>query len=154
MMEEKILLSQKGLEKLQSELLQLKEKRQKVVERIKIAREFGDLAENSEYEDARNEQSFIEGRIEDLEAMLKNAKVFGKNGNGGNQVELGSIVTLKMDGKNLVYELVGATESDPGAGKISIESPLGYSLMGKTRGEEVEITTPTGRMKCKIIGIK
>lgn len=153
-MEEKIFLTQTGLEKLQQELSKFKEKRRQVVERIKTAREFGDLAENSEYEDARNEQSFIEGRIQEIEEMLKNAKVLGKNGNGGNQVELGSIVTLKIDGKNLVYELVGATESDPALGKISIESPLGYSLMGKVKGENVEIQTPTGKMKCKIIEIK
>jgi len=152
-MEEKVLLTQKGLDKLHSELAQFKERRSLVVERIKIAREFGDLAENSEYEDARNEQSFIEGRIQELEEMIANAKVLGKNGNGG-KVELGSVVILKMDGENLVYELVGATESDPSAGKISIESPLGFSLMGKSKGEQVEINTPTGKMKCKIIEIK
>jgi len=153
-MEEKVLLTQKGLEKIQQELRQLKERRSQVVERIKIAREFGDLAENSEYEDARNEQSFIEGRIQELQEMIKNAKVIGKNGNNGGHIELGSVVTLKMDGQNLVYELVGATESDPASGKISIESPLGYSLVGKAKGENVEINTPKGKMKCKIIDIK
>jgi len=152
-MEETIYVTQKGLEKLKQELSDLKERRKKVVERIKIAREFGDLSENSEYEDARNEQSFIEGRIEEVQDMLTRAKVVAKNGNGG-KVELGSLVTLKMDGEELIYELVGATESDPSSGKISIESPIGYSLMGKVKGEAVEIHTPNGKMICKIVDLK
>lgn len=147
-------LTKQGLEKIKEELAELKKRRYTVTERIKTAREFGDLSENSEYEDARNEQSFVEGRIQELEEIITNAKIMDKNGNGAGKVELGSIITLQMDGEKLVFELVGATESDPGAGKISIESPLGFSLMDKTKGEKVEINTPNGKTMYKIIDIK
>jgi transcription elongation factor GreA len=147
-------LTKEGLTRLQEELSNLKGRRREVAERIKTAREFGDLAENSEYEDARNEQSFLEGRIEEVEEMIRHAVVLAKNGNGGGKAELGSIVTLQMDGEKLVYELVGATESDPSHGKISVESPLGYCLMGKTKGEEVQISIPNGKTTYKIVAIK
>lgn len=151
-MTEEILLTSSGLEKIQKELAALKERRKIVVERIRAAREFGDLAENSEYEDAKNEQSFVEGRILELEEMLRRAKVVAKNGNG--EVTIGSTVVLKMDGQTIEYTLVGASESDPALGKISTESPLGHSLLGKTKGEKVEITTPNGKITCEIIAIK
>jgi transcription elongation factor GreA len=147
-------LTKEGLVRLQEELSNLKGKRREVAERIKTAREFGDLAENSEYEDARNEQSFLEGRIEEVAEMIRHAVVLQKNGNGGGKAELGSVVTLQMDGEKLVYELVGATESDPSHGKISVESPLGYCLMGKTKGEAVEINTPNGKITYKIVNLK
>ncbi len=146
-------LTQSGLEKLKEELKNLKEKRKKVAERIKIAREFGDLSENSEYEDARNEQSFVEGRIQELEEMIRTAKVIKKNSNG-EKADLGSIVTLKNDSEKVTYELVGANESDPVNGKISIESPIGYCVQGKAKGEKVEIKTPNGKTTYKIIDIK
>ncbi len=148
-----ILLTSQGLEKLQKELATQKERRKVVVERIKTAREYGDLAENSEYEDAKNEQSFVEGRIFELEETIRLAKVIKvKNGNG--QVALGSTVSLKMDGETLEYTIVGSSETDPASGKISSESPIGYSLLGKTKGEKVEINTPTGKRECEIIAIK
>ncbi|MDO8686613.1 MAG: transcription elongation factor GreA [Candidatus Berkelbacteria bacterium] len=147
-------LTFKGLEKLKSELLSLKGRRKEVAERIKVAREFGDLSENSEYEDARNEQSFLEGRIQESEDMIRKAVILEKNGNGGDKAELGSVVTLQMDGEKLTYELVGATESDPINGKISVESPLGFCLMGKKKSENVEIKTPNGKTTYKIITIK
>jgi len=146
-------LTKQGLEKIKQELSELKKRRYTVAERIKTAREFGDLSENSEYEDARNEQSFLEGKIQELEEMIANAQVLEKNGNGG-KIELGSIVTLRADGQDLIYELVGATESDPAAGKISIESPLGFSLIDKSKGEKAEINTPNGKAIYKIISIK
>jgi len=147
-------LTKEGLEKLREELSNLKGRRREVAERIKTAREFGDLSENSEYEDARNEQSFLEGRIEEVDDMIRHAVVLARNGNGGEKAELGSIVTLKMDGETLTYELVGATESDPLNGKISVESPLGFCLMGKKKGEEVEIKTPNGKTLYKIVTLK
>ena len=150
-----ILLTSQGLEKIQQELSNLKERRKAVAERIRDAREYGDLAENSEYEDAKNEQSFVEGRILELEEMLRRSRVVVKNnGLSPDKVELGSTVVLKMDGKTLEYNIVSSSESDPASGKISSESPIGYSLMGKSKGEKVEIVAPTGKMTCKIIAIK
>jgi transcription elongation factor GreA len=145
-------LTQSGLEKLKHGLSNLKGRRQEIAERIKTAREFGDLSENSEYEDARNEQSFVEGRIQELSEMIKNARVMAKN--GGDKAELGSIVSLNMDGDKVTYELVGANESDPSNGKISIESPIGYSLMGHIKGEKIEIHLPSGVLTCQILDIK
>ncbi|MEK7142703.1 MAG: transcription elongation factor GreA [Patescibacteria group bacterium] len=146
-----IILTSEGFKKIKQELEKLKSRRKEVSERICNAREFGDLAENSEYEDAKNEQSFLEGRILELEMMLKNAQVVTKNGT--DKVEVGSQVTLKIDGEAIKYEIVGASESDPKAGKISVESPLGHSLMGKSKNEKAEIITPQGKMTCEIIEI-
>jgi transcription elongation factor GreA len=150
-----ILLTAQGLEKIQRELSNLKERRKQVAERIRNAREYGDLAENSEYEDAKNEQSFVEGRILELEGMLKRSKLVARNGaNASDKVEMGSTVVLKWDGQILEYTIVSSSESDPSAGKISSESPIGYSLLGKTKGETVEIQTPNGKMSCTIVAIK
>ena len=154
-MPEQILLTAEGMQKLQTELADLKERRKAVVERIKAAREYGDLSENSEYEDAKNEQSFVEGRIFELEETVRRAKVVTKkDAMAGDEVELGSTVVLKLDGETLEYTIVGSSESDPASGKISSESPIGYSLLGKTKGEKVKITTPNGKMTCQIIAIK
>jgi len=150
-----ILLTSQGLEKIQQELFNLKERRKKVAERIRNAREYGDLAENSEYEDAKNEQSFVEGRILELEEMLRRSRVVAKkDAMGTDKVEMGSTVVLKLDGKTLEYTIVSSSETDPASGKISSESPIGYSLLGKTKGEIVEINTPNGKMSCRIIAIK
>lgn len=147
-----MILTQSGLEKLKTELANLKGRRKEIAERIKTAREFGDLSENSEYEDARNEQSFVEGKIQELGEMIKNAKVVKKN--GGDKAELGSIVTIDMAGDKVTYELVGANESDPAKGKISIESPIGHSLMGHIKGEKIQIHLPAGVLDCKILDLK
>lgn len=152
-MKKEILLSASGLEKIKNELTELKARRKQVAERIRLAREFGDLSENSEYEDARNEQSFVEGRIEELQEMIANARVVSKNGSN-DKAELGSLVTLKLDGDQFQYEIVGATESDPMNGKISVDSPLGYSLLGKVKGENVEITTPNGKTIYTVVEVK
>lgn len=147
-----MILSAQGMEKIKEELANLKGRRREIAERIKIAREFGDLSENSEYEDARNEQSFVEGRIQEMEEIVKNGQVINKSGSG--KAELGSIVSLKIDGENVTYELVGANESDPANGKISVESPIGHSLVGHSNGEKIEISLPSGKMSCEIISIK
>lgn len=152
-MTKEILLTVEGLEKIKQELANLKARRKTVAERIRIAREFGDLSENSEYEDARNEQSFVEGRIEEMEAMILRARVVAKNGGAG-KIEMGSIVTLKNGGDTFSYEIVGVNESDPAHGKISAESPLGFSLTGKNKGEQVEIKTPGGMMTYDIVEVK
>lgn len=145
--------TQAGLDKIKQELTDLKNHRRVVAERIKTAREFGDLSENSEYEDARNEQSFVEGRIKELQEIVANAKIVAKH-NGVDKIELGSVVKIEMNGMTLEYELVGATESNPGAGKISIESPLGFSLIDKVKGQQGELKTPNGKTIYKIIEIK
>lgn len=152
-MAKEILLTQAGLEKLKEELKKLKERRKQVADRIKIAREYGDLSENSEYDDARNEQSFVEGKIQDLLDMIKNARVVAKNGLAG-KIEMGSVVTLKLDGETFSYEIVGANESDPVNGKISAESPMGFALVGKSKGEKVDITTPGGTTTYQIVEVK
>lgn len=138
-----VLLTPEGLEKLKNELNQLKTTgRKAIVARIKAAKELGDLSENAEYDDARNEQSFIEGRIQELEAMIMNARVITHH--SSSTVQLGSSVTVIVDGDDETYEIVGATESDPAAGKISSESPIGAALIGHKVGDSVRITTPGG----------
>jgi len=152
-MQKEILLTEEGFNKLKEELSSLKARRKEVAERIRLAREFGDLSENSEYEDARNEQSFVEGRIQELKQMIDSAKIIAKTGSDG-KIAMGSKVTLELDGEKFTYELVGANESDPSAGRISIESPLGHALLGKTKGDKAEIHGPGGVIIYKIIDIK
>lgn len=152
-MAKEILLTQDGLIKLKDELKALKDRRKQVADRIKVAREYGDLSENSEYDDARNEQSFVEGRVQDLEEMIKNARVMAKSA-ANDKIEMGSVVTLKLDGETFSYEIVGANESDPVCGKISAESPLGGNLIGKAKGEKVSVTMPGGTTEYKIVDVK
>jgi transcription elongation factor GreA len=137
MTEKEIILTAEGLNKLEQELENLKSvKRREVAERIKQAIEFGDISENSEYEDAKNEQAFIEGRILTLEKMLRNAKVIEHEENDSNIVHLGAKITLQdlEYGDELVYTLVGSAEADPMNNKISNESPWVKLLLARTRG--------------------
>ncbi|RJR05609.1 transcription elongation factor GreA [Candidatus Parcubacteria bacterium] len=149
-------MTQAGKEKLEQELENLKSVRRKeVVERIKIARSFGDLSENSEYDSAKEEQAFVEGRITLLEQMVRNAKII-KEDKDTDAVGLGKTVTFKElpDGEEETYTIVGSAEADPFEGNISNESPMGSSLMGKRVGDEVAIQTPGGEMNVKIVTIK
>ncbi len=151
-MANKIILTKQGRDKLIEELNHLKTvKRPAVVERIRKSRDYGDLSENAEYEDARNEQSFIEGRIQELEHMLKYAQV-PENKNDG-EVSLGSRVEVLMDGETVNYEIVGSTEADPLSGKISAESPIGSAILGKKPGEKVTANTPSGEIELKIVSV-
>lgn len=153
-MTEEIILTKEGYEKLQAELRDLVgEKRPAVIERIARAKEYGDLAENSEYEDARNQQSFIEGRIEELQAILKNARVVSRPSKK-EEVGLGSRVVCEVKGKKEVFEIVGVTETDPSTGKISPSSPVGRALMEKKVGEVVTVETPEGTINLKILKIE
>jgi transcription elongation factor GreA len=152
-MEKEILLTEAGLEKLKKQLSDLKARRKQVAERIRLAREFGDLSENSEYEDARNEQSFVEGKIEDLEEMISRARVVSRT-QTADKIEMGSLVKLKLEQDEFTYEIVGANESSPINGKISAESPLGFSLIGKTKGDKVEINTPNGKIIYDVLEVK
>ncbi|EKU94148.1 Transcript cleavage factor greA [Alloiococcus otitis] len=148
-------MTREGKEKLEAELEDLKSnKRPQVVERIKIARGFGDLSENSEYESAKDEQAFIEGRISTLQHMLQNVEIIEKKDNDG-RVSLGSLVRFKElpDGIEEEYTIVGKAESDPFAGKISNESPIAQALLDKQVGDLVEIQTPGGAMNVEIIEV-
>jgi transcription elongation factor GreA len=149
-----IKLTRAGKEKLEQELEQLiRVKRPQVIDRIRRSRDYGDLSENAEYEDARNEQSFIEGRIQEIELMLKHAEIVENDKKSG-EITLGSTVEVLLGGEKLTYEIVSSTESDPLLGKISSDSPIGSALIGKKAGEEVTANTPAGEVTLKIISVK
>ena len=150
-------MTQAGKEKLEQELEHLKTvKRKEVVERIKIARSFGDLSENSEYDSAKEEQAFVEGRITTIENMIRNAKIIGEDELKSDMVQLGSSVTFieLPDGDEETYTIVGSAEADPFEGKISNDSPIAKSLLGRKVGDQVAVQTPGGEMNVKIVTIK
>ena len=147
-------MTKAGKEKLEQELEHLKTvKRKEVVERIKIARSFGDLSENSEYDSAKEEQAFVEGRITTLEKMIRNAKIIEESDLVSDAVSLGKSVTFieLPDGEEETYTIVGSAEADPFEGKISNDSPIAQSLIGKKVGEQVTVQTPGGEMQVKIV---
>ena len=154
-MEKKNLMTYAGLKKLEDELHDLKVVRRKeVAEKIKEAREQGDLSENAEYDAAKDEQRDIEARIEEIEKILKNAEV-ADDEFGAGVINLGSTVTVydcEFD-EELVFKLVGSTEAKSLENKISNEAPLGKALIGKAAGDEVEVETPSGIMKYKVINV-
>jgi transcription elongation factor GreA len=157
MAEKEVILTQEGLKKLEDELDTLKSvKRREIAERIKVAIGYGDISENSEYEDAKNEQAFVEGRVITLEKMLRNARIINSDEVDTNTVSVGSIVTLKdMEFGDLVeYSIVGTAESDPLHNKISNESPVGRAILGKKKGVSVDINVPAGTISYQIIDIK
>jgi transcription elongation factor GreA len=157
MNEKEIILTPEGLKKLEEELEHLKSvKRREVAERIKVAIGYGDISENSEYDDAKNEQAFVEGRVITLEKMLRNARIINNDDVDLNAVSIGSIVTLKdMEyGDTVEYTIVGTAESDPFQNKISNESPVGRSILGKQKGAMVEVNVPVGTIQYQIIDIK
>lgn len=138
-------LTSAGLDKLKAELSDLKEKkRPEVVLRIKEAVSYGDLSENSEYDDAKREQGFIEGRIAELEELLKNAHIVKSNSGDHGTVALGTTVTVKHNSNTQSFTIVGHAEADPASGLISNESPLGQALLGKKVGDKVTVETPKG----------
>jgi transcription elongation factor GreA len=149
-------MTEEGKEKLEKELHHLKtERRQEVVERIKIARGFGDLSENSEYDAAKDEQAFVESRISQLEKMIRNAVIIESDNQNPNMVQLGKSVTFQElpDGDEETYKIVGSAEADPFEGKISNDSPMAKSLLGHEVGEEVTVATPGGEINVKIIKV-
>jgi len=151
-----VLLTYEGLKKLEEELEYLKgEKRKEIAERIKQALAFGDISENSEYDDAKNEQAQNEARIMQLDAMLKNAAVIDEDDVDTKVVNLGTIVKILEIGSKDEYEyqIVGSTEADPASSRISNESPVGRALLGHRVGETVEIEVPGGKIKYKITDI-
>lgn len=144
-------ISTEGLKKIKEELAELKNsKRPLVVEKIARSREQGDLSENAEYHEAREEQSFIEGKIKELEFLIKNSIII-KSDQKSDIVGLGSTVHATCDnGLKIKYTIVGHAEADPSSGKISNESPLGKAFIGKAVGHEFELAIPAGKIKCKI----
>ena len=154
--EKKFPMTQAGKEKLEQELEHFKTvRRPEVVERIKIARSFGDLSENSEYDAAKDEQAFVEGKITTLENMIRNAEIIEES-DGGSEVTIGRTVTFIEipDGEEEKYTIVGSAEADPFEGKISNESPIAKGLLGKAIGDEIVIQTPAGDMTVKILAVE
>ncbi|MGM0874356.1 MAG: transcription elongation factor GreA [Bacillota bacterium] len=148
-------MTREGKDKLEQELEYLKTvKRKEVVERIKIARSFGDLSENSEYDSAKEEQAFVEGRVTTLENMIRNAKIIEGEADTSS-VSLGRTVTFTElpDGDEETYTIVGSAEADPFEGKISNDSPIAKSLIGRQVGDQVTVQTPGGEMLVKIVKI-
>jgi transcription elongation factor GreA len=154
--EKQTILTPEGLRKLEEELDFLKSvKRKEVAERIKQSKEFGDLMENSEYEDAKNEQAFIEGRILTLEGMLRSAKVINNHEVRSDVVTIGSTVRLEDEsGEDLTYTIVGSAEADPLHDRISNESPVGRALLGKRKGQTITVQVPAGTTRYTIKAIK
>ncbi|MEK7451617.1 MAG: transcription elongation factor GreA [Patescibacteria group bacterium] len=146
-------LSKERLEELKNEIQRLKkQERQEIAERLKRAKEYGDLSENSEYTDAKEAQSKLESRIFETEAMIRNAIIIKKS-QGGNTVDVGSTVEVQKGNKNFVYTIVGSHEAKPEISLISNESPLGKAFLGKKVGDMVDVEIPTAKVKYKIIKI-
>jgi len=158
MANKEVLLTPEGLKKLEAELEELKTvKRREIAQRISASLEFGDISENSEYDDAKNEQAFVEGRILTLEKLLRNAKVIDTDADDDDDtvVSIGKKVTLKdlQTQDILEYQLVGSAEADPAALKISNESPVGQAILGKTCGTIVEVEVLDGVLQYEILKV-
>lgn len=150
----KIFLTAKGLEDLKKEYQELVDKKvPEIVARLSAAREMGDLSENAEYNAAREELSFVDGRVEELEALIKRAQIISDDGHSTTSIELGSKVCVQIKGKEEIFTVVGEWEADPAEKKISHESPLGKALMGKNIGDMIEVDAPAGKMVYKIVSV-
>jgi len=152
-----VILTPEGYKKLKEEIQYLSnDKRREVAERIRVARQFGDIAENSEYDDAKNDQALLEHRIAVLEEKFANARVISKKDVAKDVVSVGSHVKLRdVSAKETVeYHIVGSAEANPSENKLSNESPVGKAIMGRKKGEVVEVTAPRGALKFKIMEIK
>jgi transcription elongation factor GreA len=152
-----VILTQAGFEKLKATIDELETvKRREVAERIKSAREFGDISENSEYDDAKNEQALLESRIAKLKEQLRSARVIDTSDIPKDVVSIGSKVKVKYvdDGETDEYEIVGSAEADPGNRRLSNESPVGRAVLGHKKGDVVEVAAPAGPIKLQIVSIK
>ncbi len=147
------IISQEGYNKLKKELDDLINiKRKEIAKRIENAKELGDLSENAEYHEAKEAQAFNEGRIAEINAMLKNVTIV-ENSSDKNEITLGSKITVKVNGNKKNFEIVSFNEVDPLAGKISNESPLGKAFIGKKKGDKVSVETPKGKVEYQIVKI-
>lgn len=148
-------ITQDGFERLTAELNELKTaKRKEIAGRIQEAKELGDLSENAEYAEAKNEQAFVEGRILEISGVLKEAVIIDRTQNHPGEVQVGSTITLKGPKGTLSLTIVGSNEADPSAGRISNESPLGTALLGRRAGDQVQLTAPAGAMEYSILAIR
>jgi transcription elongation factor greA len=155
-MAKETIMTSEGLKRLEDELEDLKTvKRKEIAEKIKVALSFGDLSENSEYDEAKNEQAIIEGRIAEIESQLKNVRLLDESELNNEMVHVGSLVRVKDEasGKESTYRIVGSTEADPMQGKISDESPVGKALLSHGLNESVEIEIPMGVLHYTILEI-
>lgn len=152
-MEKETILTKEGHKKVMAELEELRSKRKDIAERIQEAKDLGDLSENAEYHEAKNEQAFVEGRIAELEDTINNAKIVKSPSKNSDLVQVGSSVVAEVEGKEVTYTIVGANEADPTAGKISNESPLGSLFLGKRKGESITIATQKGDNTYTIVSI-
>ena len=153
-MSKKYLLTPEGLEKLNEELKHLvNDKRKEVIERIREAAAHGDLSENADYAQAREEQSFIEGRIAEIEEIIKNAEIISHT-TRGNTVNIGTTAKIKVGLTERTYTIVGSNEANPKEGKISNESVVGKALLGKKAGQKFKVQTPAGEMNYEIVSIE
>ena len=157
MAKKELIVSSEGLEKLKQELEELKTvRRQEIAEKIETARAFGDLSENSEYDEAKNEQAKVAARIAELEDLIASAEIIDESELKADIINLGSTITLfdcDME-EEIEYSIVGTNEADPMKGRISDRSPIGSAMMGKRAGETVEVTTPGGEIKFKILKVE
>ncbi len=152
-----VILTPEGYEKLKSEIQHLSnDKRREVADRIRVARDFGDISENAEYDDAKNEQAMLEHKLAQLEERLVHARVIESGDVDLSVVSIGAKVRLRdVDAKQTVeYVIVGSAEADPAESKLSNESPVGKAIIGKKKGETVEVAAPRGALKFKIMGIE
>ena len=148
------IITKEGYEKIEKEIEYLSTvKRKEIADRIQRAKEMGDLSENAEYHEAKDEQAYNEGRIIELKATLKNLTVV-ENGGGGDEVGMGSTITVKTGDKEKTYTIVSFNEADPLEGKISNESPIGKAFLGKKKGDKVIVETPKGEKEYEILSIK
>lgn len=156
MAQKEVFITPEGLEKLKAELEHLETvRRPQIAEQIHKAKELGGTVDNAEYDDAKNEQAFVEGRILTLENMIKNAALIEEEKAPSKYIKLGSKVTVvNQDGEDEHYVIVGSAEASPGEGRISNESPVGSALMGKKVNEKVEVETPAGKIKLKVTAIE
>lgn len=147
-------VSAEFLQKLKDELHDLKTvKRRELAARIETAKALGDLSENAEYHEAKDALGFVEGRILEIEDLLKNAEVIEHKAGDGTNVRIGSTVKIRVNGKEKTFEIVGSNEADPMSGKISNESPIGQALLGAHAGDEVNVKTPTGTTVYEVLEI-
>jgi len=145
-------VTQEGFLKLKDQLLIIKQKLKDVSVKIKEAREMGDLSENAEYHEAKNEQSFLTGKEMELEQKIKNAQIIKKECKS-DSIIVGCTVEIEDDGEKMKYQIVGSDESDPINGRISVDSPIGSALVGHKKGDVVEVRTPAGTSNCKVISV-
>ncbi len=157
MSEEQVLITKQGLKKLEAELLELRTtKRAEVAEQIREAQELGMAQVDGQYEDAKNQQAFLEGRIQEIEKMLESAELIDeKAAKGSKEIRVGSTVSLKTKGgKSQTYQLVGPAEADPTQGRISHKSPVGEALIGRKRGDKVKVAAPAGNVEMTVVSVK